>query len=185
MISGEKHHVRRLCPLATSADRTGSCLTLTEQGNIQPSGRYPDRHRPYVLTSKPPRARAGDDAPVRLFAILLALVVLGAVGATSALAPAAATTSPPPKPLLLAFGGHSFGGGGLFSRRRSYYGGYPSFRYRHPFLHHVARTLFWAYVLHLFFSSGAASILLWIVLIALVAHLFGRRRRRRYGGFSY
>ena len=121
---------------------------------------------------------------MRLIAIVFTLLALGVVGVTSASAPTAATTSAPPKPLLLAFRGHSFGGGGLFGGRRSSYGGYPRFRYRHPFLHRVGRTLFWAYVLHLFFSSGAASLVIWIILIALVVHLVGRRRRR-YSRLSY
>lgn len=114
---------------------------------------------------------------MRLTAGVVALIVsvagLGVAASTEA-------PSPHPRPIVLALrgGGFHLGGGGLFSRSR--YGSYGRYGSRHPILHHVARALFYTWLLHLFFSSGAGSILLWIIIIALVAHLFRRRRRRQY-----
>jgi hypothetical protein len=72
------------------------------------------------------------------------------------------------------------GGGFHFGRSRSrgYGFGYRS-RPRHSFLRRVVKTAIWLYVLHLFFTHGGLSILLWIVIIGLVIMLV-RRRRRRY-----
>jgi hypothetical protein len=66
----------------------------------------------------------------------------------------------------------SFGGGGGFLGGRS--------RSSHPVLRHVAHTLAFAYVLHLLFSHGGVSILLWLIVIAVIVHLVRRRRRTRY-----
>ena len=43
----------------------------------------------------------------------------------------------------------------------------------------MVKTAIWLYILHLFFSHGGLSILLWVIIIALVLSLV-RRRRRRY-----
>lgn len=67
-------------------------------------------------------------------------------------------------------------------RSRSRFGYGPRYGYgygRHSFLHRVVKTAFWLYILHLFFTHGGLSILLWIIIIALVVSLL-RRRRRRY-----
>jgi hypothetical protein len=81
-----------------------------------------------------------------------------------------------PAPTLVAFRSRfGFGRGYGYGR----YGGYGSYgRSRHSFLRRVAKTAFWLYVLHLFFSHGGLSILLWILIIAVVMSLLRRRRRR-------
>ncbi len=87
-------------------------------------------------------------------------------------------------PRLIAFRAHFGGGfgrrsvfGGGFGRRRGVFG---SRRGRsRGFLHNVARFLAFSFLLHLFFSHGGLSILLWLIVIGLVVH-FVRRRRRRY-----
>jgi hypothetical protein len=66
-----------------------------------------------------------------------------------------------------------FGG----SRYRGYrYGG----GRRHGLLHRAVKTAIWVYILHLFFSRGGLSILLWVVIIGLVIALVRRRRRYAY-----
>jgi hypothetical protein len=77
--------------------------------------------------------------------------------------------------VLAAFRSHlSFGR----SHSRSYgFSGVRRSRPRHNLLRRAAKTAFWLYVLHLFFSHGALSILLWIVIIGLVMSLVRRRRR--------
>jgi hypothetical protein len=71
----------------------------------------------------------------------------------------------------LGFGG--FRSGGYSSRHRYGYG------YRRPsLLHRAVKTAIWLYVLHLFFTHGGLSILLWIIVIALVAAVSRRRTRR-------
>ncbi|MFL5859524.1 MAG: hypothetical protein ACJ780_01905 [Solirubrobacteraceae bacterium] len=67
------------------------------------------------------------------------------------------------------------------SRRYSYgYGyGYGYRPPRHSLLHRAVKTAMWLYVLHLFFTHGGLSVLLWIVLIGFVLSLV-RRRRSRY-----
>jgi hypothetical protein len=105
-------------------------------------------------------------------ALLVALLLALSGVAATATTPSAHAAVPM---RLLAFRGHFGGGGFSFGRRR----GVGVFgRSRHPFLRHVGRVLFFTWLAHLFFSSGAGSLLLWIVVIALVAHLFRRRRRR-------
>jgi hypothetical protein len=118
--------------------------------------------------------------------------VLGAVAVPClALAPVwaapAQAKGPQPHAQLVAFhsrfGGSRFGGRGLSSRRRAYgygYRGYGS-RYgsRPSLLHRIARALAFAYILHLLFTNGVFSVLLWLLIIAIFSHLF-RRRARRY-----
>jgi hypothetical protein len=65
------------------------------------------------------------------------------------------------------------------SRGRGYGFGRPS-RPGHSLLRRVAKTAIWLYILHLFFSHGGLSILLWLAIIGLVLHLVRRRRRHRY-----
>ena len=123
---------------------------------------------------------------MKRLAILVALV-------TSLLVPAAAlgssatltgsTASHAPRLLAFRGGGFHLGGGG-FSRRRF---GSGVFGRRSPsrgLLHRVVRALAFAYLLHLFFSHGGLSILLWLLLIGLLVH-FVRRRRRRRERYSY
>jgi hypothetical protein len=113
------------------------------------------------------------------------LLVLAALSAMAAASPATAATthfSPAAQPALAA--AHRapvfvrLGGGFHFGRSRSYGYGYNS-RRRHSLLHRAFKTAIWLYVLHLFFTHGGLSILLWIVLIGLVLSLV-RRPRRRY-----
>lgn len=112
--------------------------------------------------------------PMRSYPILAALVVL-VLAVTSpggaALAPAAPASSHSTQLVSFHFGGRrSFGGGGFLGRGRGS---------SHHFLRHVGRTLALAYVLHLLFSHGGSSILIWLIVIAVVVHLLRRRRRRR------
>jgi hypothetical protein len=66
------------------------------------------------------------------------------------------------------------------SRFRSYgYRGISRGRPRHTLLRRAVKTAIWLYILHLFFSHGGLSVLLWIVIIGVVLSLV-RRRRRRY-----
>jgi hypothetical protein len=122
---------------------------------------------------------------MRQLAILAALAasLLGpavALGSSATVTGAHASGAP----RLLAFrGGFRLGGGG-FTRRRF---GSGVFGRRSPsrgLLHRVARALAFAYLLHLFFSHGGLSILLWLLLIGLLVH-FVRRRRRRRDRYSY
>ena len=113
------------------------------------------------------------------------LVTVGAVLAIAA--PAAASASAPTQVAssasahrvrtLVAFRSH-FGFGR--SRGRGYgFGGVSRRSSRHPFLRRVVKTAIWLYILHLFFSHGGLSIVLWVVIIGLVVSLL-RRRRRSY-----
>jgi hypothetical protein len=114
-------------------------------------------------------------------------VLVAVVAVLAMAAPAAAVTSTPaataslaaphtiPTPVVF----RSYFGLGR-SRSRGYgFGGATRRSSRHPLLRRVAKTAIWLYVLHLFFSHGGLSILLWIVIIGLVVSLL-RRRRRRY-----
>lgn len=112
------------------------------------------------------------------FALTIALAF------TLALAPAAvaAPRAPSPRPVLVAARpGPTIVAFHLLrlrpSRRYSY--GYGYRQPRHSLLHRAIRTAAWLYVLHLFFTHGGLSVLLWIVLIGLVLSLL-RRRRGRY-----
>jgi len=121
--------------------------------------------------------------------IPIMLLAVSLPGAMSASASASPTVSPPTRTMHLVAFRSRFGGGGLFGRTRSYgygsrYGGYSSRYYRRPsLLHRVARALAFAYILHLLFTNGAFSLLLWVLIIALFARLFRRRRVRRYSYF--
>jgi uncharacterized membrane protein len=110
--------------------------------------------------------------------------LMGVILTTVGVAPAPGSTTKPKTVQLAAFhsrfGGSRFGGGGLSSRRRAYGYGYHGRYYSRPSLfHRIARALAFAYILHLLFTNGVFSILLWILVIAIISHLF-RRRRRRY-----
>jgi cell division protein FtsW (lipid II flippase) len=48
----------------------------------------------------------------------------------------------------------------------------------------IARALAFAYVLHLLFSHGGISLLIWLIVIGLLIHMF-RRRRRRPDRYAY
>ena len=105
----------------------------------------------------------------------------------SILAPAAALTSPAgaatrpvaAAPQLLAFHSFHFGGGGGFGRRHVRIGGFGRRGSSHT-LRRVVHAVAFAYFLHLFFSHGGLSIVLWLVVIGLIVHVFRRRRTRRY-----
>lgn len=116
-------------------------------------------------------------------AIVLALAAAGqAVAAPGAAAPSLRASQP--RPVLVAFRG-GFHLGGLRTRSYGYgYRGYRSYRAYRPrssLLHRVVKTAIWLYVLHLFFSHGGLSVLLWIVIIAVVLSLARHRRRYAYG----
>lgn len=84
-------------------------------------------------------------------------------------------------PQLVAFRGFHLhlGGGGAFGQHRVGFGGLGR-RGSRGVLRRVVHALAFAYFLHLFFSHGGLSLLLWLLVIGLVVHLFRRRRRRRY-----
>lgn len=115
------------------------------------------------------------------FVIIAALIM-------AILAPAVALHSSAPSerasassaPQLVAFRGFHLhlGGGGAFGRHRVGFGGLGR-RGSHGVLRRVVHALAFAYFLHLFFSHGGLSLLLWLLVIGLVVHIF-RRRRRRY-----
>ncbi len=113
---------------------------------------------------------------MRCYPILAALLIAIAIPVTgmgdTASAVASRSSSHSTQLVAFHFGGHrSFGRGGfLVGRRRS----------SHHVLRHVAHALAFAYVLHLLFSHGGISILLWLIVIALIVHLLRRRRRARY-----
>jgi hypothetical protein len=125
---------------------------------------------------------------MRRVAILTALLA-SLLAPAVALQSSALTGSPPAPnaPRLLAFRGHIGGfrlGGGGFRRRSVGFGGFGR-RNRSPgLLRRIARALAFAYLLHLFFSHGGLSILLWLLIIGLVVY-FIRRRRRPRGQYSY
>ncbi len=118
------------------------------------------------------------DVP-RLALIAIVTVVLGSAMATTAvaattargLAPAASIARP--APVFAAFRSRL----GFGSRSRYGYG-YGYGRRSPSLLHRAVKTAIWLYVLHLFFTHGGLSILLWIIIIGFVASL--TRRRRRY-----
>jgi hypothetical protein len=116
---------------------------------------------------------------MRRVAVLVALLVtvLGSAAVSPGLA-AAGGRSAPRAPQLLAFRGFHLGGGG-FGQRHVGYGGLGQRRSSHT-LRRVAHAVAFAYFLHLFFSHGGLSILLWVLLIGLVVHFLRRRSRRRY-----
>ena len=119
---------------------------------------------------------------MRRVAVLIALVALSAVAAAAPAAAAPADLSRPAQPALAA--AHPapefvrLGSRFRFGSSRGYGYGY---RRRPSFLHRAVKTAIWLYVLHLFFTHGGLSILLWIVIIGLVLSLVRRRRR----GYAY
>jgi Flp pilus assembly protein TadB len=102
-----------------------------------------------------------------------------AAAATTARGVAPAASVARPAPVFAAFRSFGFGSRSRFgfgSRRRYGYG----YGRRSPsLLHRVVKTAIWLYILHLFFTHGGLSILLWIIIIGFVLSLV--RRRRRYG----
>ena len=125
---------------------------------------------------------------LRLTLTAAAAVVLATAMATAAEARTTAPRIVPapsvarPAPVLAAF--RSRFGFGSRSRYGYRYGSRYGYRYgygrRSPsLLHRVVKTAIWLYILHLFFTHGGLSILLWIIIIGLVLSLV-RRRRRRY-----
>jgi hypothetical protein len=126
-----------------------------------------------------------------LLPLLLALAGPAAVSASSAPAvvrtASAGTSTGHASAQFARFGGGSRGlfggssrsrGGGLFggSRRRGLFGNRGRSR---GLFSRIARALAFAYILHLLFSHGGLSILVWIGLIALIVSFTRRRRRRR------
>ena len=119
----------------------------------------------------------------RLFGVVAAACLATAAVSPAAWQPASLNVS---NVRPVAFHSH-FGGGGLFGRRgsfgRSYGYGNRGRYYRRPSLfHRIARALAFAYILHLLFTNGVVSIVVWLLIIAVFFHLFRRRRPRR---FSY
>lgn len=114
---------------------------------------------------------------------LLALgALLATMLATAAAVPGGAGASTRPvssAPQLVAFRGFHFSGGGFGRRRYGSYGFGGRRRGSSHLLRRVGHALVFAYILHLFFSHGGFSILVWLVVIGLIVH-FMRRRRRRY-----
>ncbi len=109
-----------------------------------------------------------------LGALLLSVLAPAAVLQSSASAKSAPVSS---APQLLAFRGFHLGGGG-FGRRRFGSGGFGRRGSSHV-LRHIAHALVFAYLLHLFFSHGGISILIWLLVIGLIVHFVRRRGRRR------
>jgi hypothetical protein len=116
--------------------------------------------------------------------LLAALACPAAAGAAGQTAPAI-TRSVVAAPTVAAFRSHFGGGLGrrhfssprYGSRGRGVFGGRARSR---GLLHRIVRALAFAYILHLFFSHGGLSFLLWIIVIALVVRFFHRRRRRPF-----
>jgi hypothetical protein len=118
---------------------------------------------------------------MRRLAVLAALFVSTLVP-TAAVAGSAIgkTESVSSAPQLVAFRGFHFGGGGGFGPRRYGFGGSRRRGSSHA-LRRIAHVLVFAYLVHLLFSHGGLSILVWLLVIGLVMHAFRRRRsRRRY-----
>lgn len=127
---------------------------------------------------------------MKRFASSTRLRLFAAIGAACLMPAALASASVPAKPpsphtlRLVAFhsrfGGARYGGGTLFGGRRTYGYGYRGRYYSRPsLLHRVIRALAFAYILHLLFTNGVFSLLLWVLIIAVVSRLF-RRLPRRY-----
>jgi len=114
-----------------------------------------------------------------ILAVLLVSLLVPALAVSSSVTVRSAPASGAPE-LLALRGGARLGG---FGRRGlGYRGGRRSSS--RGLLHRIARALAFAYLLHLFFSHGGLSILLWLLIIGLVVH-FLRRRRRSRDRFSY
>jgi hypothetical protein len=112
---------------------------------------------------------------------ILAVLLVSVLGPTAAFtSSAAAARSVAPASQLLAFrGGFHFSGGGGFGRRHVGIGGFGRRSSSHT-LRRVAHAVAFAYFLHLFFSHGGLSIVLWLLVIGLIMHFVRRRRSRRY-----
>jgi hypothetical protein len=112
-----------------------------------------------------------------VIALLSAVFLVPAVALTSS---APAGPGPARASQLVAFRGFHFGGGYGFTRRHYGLGGFGRRGSSH-IGRRVIHALAFAYFLHLFFTHGGLSILLWLLIIFFVAHLLRRRRsRRRY-----
>jgi hypothetical protein len=114
---------------------------------------------------------------------VILVVVLAALSAAPAASAAPKVPQPSQPALAAAQPAPVFAAlGSRFRFGRSRYPGY-GFGYRTrsrpSLLHRAVKTAIWLYVLHLFFTHGGVSILLWIVIIGLVMSLV-RRRRSRY-----
>jgi hypothetical protein len=112
---------------------------------------------------------------------ILAAVLLSALAPVAAMPSSATARSPSvsSSPRLVAFRGFHLGGGG-FGRSHIGLGGVRRRGSSHTF-RRVAHALAFAYILHLFFSHGGLSILVWLLLIVLIVHFMRRRRsRNRY-----
>ena len=108
---------------------------------------------------------------------VLASVLIPAAGVVSS--SSAGTTSVASAPQLVAFRGfHLGGGGGGFGRRRFGFAG-SGRRGSSHILRRVGHALAFAYLLHLFFSHGGLSILVWLLVIGFIVHRLRRRRSRR------
>ncbi len=114
----------------------------------------------------------------RVAFLVALLVTLLAPAATFTDSAAAAGGSAVHAPQLLAFRGFHLGGGGVLGRRHGS-GGFGRRGSSHA-LRRVAHALAFAYLLHLFFSHGGLSIVLWLLVFGLIVHFFRRRSRRRY-----
>jgi hypothetical protein len=114
--------------------------------------------------------------------ILLALLLTATIGVAvvdhSARAGGGAGASGTLRATPAAFHSHfglGFGGPHLYRYGSRYRYGYG---YRRPgLLHRAIRTAAWLYVLHLFFTHGGLSILLWILVLGFVFSAVRRRRR--------
>lgn len=122
---------------------------------------------------------------VALIAAIVVVLAIPTSTAAAATAPARgaapAASVAPPAPVFAAFRSRlGFGSRSHFGfGSRSRYGyGYSYARRSPSLLHRVVKTAIWLYILHLFFTHGGLSILLWIIVIGFVLSLV--RRRRRY-----
>jgi hypothetical protein len=106
------------------------------------------------------------------------MLALAAAGSAAAHAPPdrPALIGTQPALTLVALRSHFHFGG---SRSRGYgFGGLGRGHPRRSLLHRAVRTAIWLYVVHLFFTHGGLSIVLWLMIIGLVIALIRRRRRR-------
>jgi hypothetical protein len=120
-------------------------------------------------------------APIAAVAVVIATAMATAAEARTAaprIAPAVSVARPAPVLAAFRFG---FGSRSRYGYR---YGGRYGYGYgygrRSPsLLHRVVKTAIWLYILHLFFTHGGLSIVLWIIIIGFALSLV-RRHRRRY-----
>jgi hypothetical protein len=119
----------------------------------------------------------------RLPLVLILFVTLAAPVAVAESAGGAVRATNGSSVHLLAFRGHFGGfslGGGRYGRSRF---GSAAFGRRgagRGLLRRVVHALAFAYILHLLFSHGGISLLIWLIVIGLLIHVFRRRRRNRY-----